>query len=428
MSQFQTREERGIYVHVMPTKKYKVNAIVATLTQDLREETATGLALLPYVLMRGSEQYPTPEKLQLALDELYGASLHGVIDKKGERQIVDFTMTVPNHKYLATEEDLFQKALGILADVMLRPIAAGGAFESKNVEAEKKQHKKRLEAMIDDKASYALQRCLEEMTKGEPYSIPRLGRLEQIDSVTATDLYTLYQNVLRTAPIHIYVIGDVETDQVAQQIFQTFSFAREPQTELSQVRIHHPARGEAKQIIDRMDVNQGKLNIGLWTNVDYKSDDYPALLVFNGVFGGFPHSKLFVNVREKHSLAYTVASRVDPFKGLMYVISGVEFDKLDKALAIIKEQLEVTRQGQVTEEEMSFTIKGLVNSYKTTMDNPTVVSDIHLNGLITGRIRTPEEMIELVQKVTVDDVVRIAKGIQLDTVYMLRDQEGKANA
>ncbi|MGZ4106803.1 MAG: EF-P 5-aminopentanol modification-associated protein YfmF, partial [Tumebacillaceae bacterium] len=92
MSEFQTREERGIHVHVLSTQKYKMNTIVATLTQELREETATGLALLPYVLVRGSENYPTPEKLQLALDDLYGASLYAVIDKKGERQLVDFTM------------------------------------------------------------------------------------------------------------------------------------------------------------------------------------------------------------------------------------------------------------------------------------------------------------------------------------------------
>ncbi|MGZ4113014.1 MAG: EF-P 5-aminopentanol modification-associated protein YfmF, partial [Tumebacillaceae bacterium] len=301
MSEFQTREERGIHVHVLSTQKYKMNTIVATLTQELREETATGLALLPYVLVRGSENYPTPEKLQLALDDLYGASLYAVIDKKGERQLVDFTMTVPNEKFLSTDEPLFGKALDILASVMTRPLTVDGAFSAEHVNAEKEQHKKRIEAVLDDKIQFARERCLEEMTKGEPYSIPGLGRESQLASLDPKSLYELYQQVLRTAPLHVYVVGDVTLDEVAEQIFKAFSLERATVDTFSEVKIEHEAR-QVNEVVDRLDVGQGKLNIGFWSNVAYSSPDYPALVVANGIFGTFPHSKLFVNVREKNSL------------------------------------------------------------------------------------------------------------------------------
>ncbi|MGZ4162492.1 MAG: EF-P 5-aminopentanol modification-associated protein YfmF [Tumebacillaceae bacterium] len=427
MSEFQTREERGIHVHVLSTQKYKMNTIVATLTQELREETATGLALLPYVLVRGSENYPTPEKLQLALDDLYGASLYAVIDKKGERQLVDFTMTVPNEKFLSTDEPLFGKALDILASVMTRPLTVDGAFSAEHVNAEKEQHKKRIEAVLDDKIQFARERCLEEMTKGEPYSIPGLGRESQLASLDPKSLYELYQQVLRTAPLHVYVVGDVTLDEVAEQIFKAFSLERATVDTFSEVKIEHEAR-QVNEVVDRLDVGQGKLNIGFWSNVAYSSPDYPALVVANGIFGTFPHSKLFVNVREKNSLCYYCSSRLDALKGIIYVQSGVEFANMEKARDLIIEQLEVLKKGEISEEEMSFTINWLINGYKTSMDAPTSMADNRINGLIAGLARPPESMIEALQKVTKEDVIRVAQGIRLDTVYMLRGKEESAHA
>jgi len=425
MNEFVTREERGIKVHVLPTQKYKVNSIVATFTQELREETATGLALLPYVLMRGSERHPSPEQLQLALDQLYGATLSGTIDKKGERQIIDFTMTVPNAKFLATEDDLFQQALDILADVMLRPVTADGGFRPAYVQAEQEQQHKRIRAVLDDKIQFAKERLLEEMTKGEPFAIPRLGREEQVDAQEPQQLYALYQQVLKTAPMNVYVIGDVDVDTVASQIFRTFAMERAPEEQFAPVQTRHEVRS-VREVVEKMDVNQGKLNIGLRANIAYADEDYPAMVIANGILGAFPHSKLFLNVREKHSLAYYASSRLDGLKGLLYIQAGVEVANFDKAIGIIKEQLNELKQGQITEEELSFTVNGMINSYKTAMDSATSLADIYMNGLIGGRVRMPDEMIQQLAQVTIDDVVRVSQGLVLDTVYMLRDQGGNA--
>ncbi|HEU4965402.1 MAG TPA: pitrilysin family protein [Bacilli bacterium] len=424
MTQFQTREQRGIYVHVLPTQKYRFNTIVATLIHELQEETATGLAMLPYVLMRGSKQYPTPERLQLALDDLYGASLSGTVDKKGERQVVDFTMDVPNEKFLSTGEPLLQKAFGILSDIMLNPLVENDGFQQQNVEAEKEQHKKRIRAVVDDKMQYARERCVSELAAGEPYSIPRLGFQEQVDTVSGQDLYKMYQDLLRTAPMHIYVVGDVDVDEVANLIFDTFDSKREPRSDFPEVRIEHEVQAR-KEVVDRLEVNQGKLNLGLWANVDYASDDYLPMVVFNGIYGAFPHSKLFLNVREKHSLAYYATSVYDSLKGSIVVLAGVEFANFDKALSIMEEQLELIKQGEISDEELSFTVKGLINGTRTGMDSPTGLINMHVNGVVAGRIRPQEETIAAIQKVTKEDVKRVAQGVQIATVYKLQNKEGK---
>ncbi|MGB8956540.1 MAG: insulinase family protein, partial [Tumebacillaceae bacterium] len=125
---------------------------------------------------------------------------------------------------------------------------------------------------------------------------------------------------------------------------------------------------------------------------------------------------------------YYCSSRIDGNKGLLYVQAGVEAANFEKAIGIIKDELEELKKGNITEEEFSFTINGLVNGYKTTLDSPTSAADIHLNGLIAGKIRTPEEVIESLGKVTIEDVVRVAQNITLDTIYMLRDKGGETNA
>jgi predicted Zn-dependent peptidase len=265
------------------------------------------------------------------------------------------------------------------------------------------------------------------MTKGEPFAIPGLGREGDLAGLDGKKLYDLYQQVLKTAPLHVYVVGDVQLDDVAQQIFQAFDLERAPVDTFSEVKVQHETRN-VNEVVDRLDVGQGKLNIGFWSNVSYASPDYPALVVANGIFGTFPHSKLFVNVREKNSLCYYCSSRLDALKGIIYVQSGVEFENMEKARDLIIEQLEVLKKGDISEQEMSFTINGLINSYKTSMDSATHLADNRINGLIAGQSRPPEEMIEALQKVTKEDVIRVAQGIQLDTVYMLRDKEGTPHA
>src|SRR5690625_2130730 len=108
-----------------------------------------------------------------------------------------------------------------------------------------------------------------------------------------------------------------------------------------------------QKIVEKDSIHQAKLHIGYRTFCTYKDDQYAALQVFNGLYGGFPSSKLFLNVREKHSLAYYVGSRIESHIGLLIVYSGVETEEYERTCSIIQEQLDALRQGQFTEEELA---------------------------------------------------------------------------
>jgi predicted Zn-dependent peptidase len=428
MKNFLTREWNGLSVHVLPTEKFKMTTIAVNLQTDLEADMATKVALIPHVLMRGSQTYPQSEHIQQALANLYGASLSVGVAKKGEQQVIEFQMKIANEKYLGTGEPLLEQGIDLLVDVLLRPALEDGAFVKDFLEKEKEQHVKRIDSLFDDKIQYAVERCLSEMTKGERYAIPRLGQKEDLQKIDAHTLYDAYRDLLRTAPMNLMVVGYVEPERVWNLFASKLQLERASVRQLQVPQIV-PRAKDVKEVIDRQDVKQGKLNIGFRTGgLTYQSDQYPALLVYNGIFGGFPHSKLFVNVREKASLAYYASSRLDSIKGLLYVQSGIEIANYEKAVLIIKEQFEAMRNGQIDERELEFTKNALINQFRTLMDSPEGMIDVYLNGLVAGRQWIPEDLCDQVARVTIEDVVEVAEQMSLDTIYFLRDKEERAHA
>lgn len=428
MKPFMTLERNGLSLHVIPTDKFKFTTIAVNWQTDLTEETATSCALLPHVLMRGCQMYPQAHLIQQALDDLYGASLHVGVAKKGERQVMQFFLKMANEKYIGKGESVGQKALQLLGEIILRPVIAAGGFDPGFVDNEKEQHRKRIDALYDDKIQYAVERCLSEMTKGERYAISRLGKKEDLTKIDGENLFHVYNDLLPQAQVDVLVVGAVRPEQMGQWMEAYLAWPRRGKQILRETEIV-PQPKMVKEIVERQDVMQGKLNIGFRTGgITYRSDLYPALVVYNGIFGGFPHSKLFVHVREKASLAYYATSRLDSLKGLMYVQSGIEIANYEKAVSIIKEQFAAMQEGKISEEELQFTKNGLINQYRTLMDSPEGMIDVYVNGLISGRLRTLEEMCEAVQQVTVEDVVAVAQQIHLDTIYFLRNKEERADA
>src|SRR5690625_3623189 len=172
------------------------------------------------------------------------------------------------------------------------------------------------------------------------------------------------------------------------------------------------------EVIERQNIQQAKLHLGYRTNCIYKDNDYPALQVFNGIFGGFPSSKLFINVREKNSLAYYAASRLESHKGLLLVFSGIAANDYEKAREIIELQMTAMRNGEFTEDELSETKDLIINQLLETLDHPQGIVELLYQQVIGDKVISPEELIEKIASVTVKDVIQVASNIQEDTIYL----------
>ncbi|MFY0801855.1 EF-P 5-aminopentanol modification-associated protein YfmF [Peribacillus frigoritolerans] len=414
-------EKSGYKLHVVRTDKYKTNTLVLKMKAPLTKEDVTYRALLPYVLQSNTSKYPTTPELRSYLDDLYGAGFYVDVAKKGEYQIISFTIDIVNEKFLSDSTPLLEKAFGLLSEVIFNPKKNGEAFDSKTVSNEIRSLKQRIQSISDDKMRYSATRLVEEMCKNEPYALEASGNLQDLETITPESLFAYYKKMLSEDEIALYVIGDIDGSEVEALADKYVSLQEREPVRLP--RETGKAVEKEKEIIENSDVKQGKLNIGYRTQVAYGDPDYYALQLFNGIFGGFSHSKLFINVREKASLAYYAASRLESHKGLLMVMAGIENANYKQALDIIHAQMKEMKQGNFSDEELAQTKAVVKNQLLETIDVSRGLVEILYHNVISGQDISLDEWFAKTERTTKEEIIAVGQKIQLDTIYFLTEAE-----
>lgn len=419
--------ENGYRIHLIQSKKFKTVNLVVKLKAPLEKRTVTKRALLPYILKQGTKNYPNVEKLQEKLDELYGAVLAIRSDKKGENHIITLRMEIANPSFIPNAPSILEEGISLLNELIFEPNVHNHAFDDIVVEREMETLKQRIHSIKDDKMQYANMRLIDEMCKGEPYSLHVHGYEEDLTEINGKDLYEYYQKMMKEDELDIYVLGDFNEGKMKELIQSTVKREKVDAQDRSKVkRVNHQV--EPKEVIEKQNVQQAKLHIGYRTYVSFKDDDYFALQVFNGIFGGFPNSKLFINVREKNSLAYYAASRMESHKGLLFVFSGIAPEDFEKARDIIREQLVAMKNGDFTEENLQETKDLIINQIKETIDNSQGMIEILYQQVVGEKEMTLGELLNGINAVTKEQVMKVADKIEEDTVYLLTNEGGQNSA
>lgn len=414
------KDMKGYKLHVVKTEKFKTNTIVWKMKSPLTSENVTKRALLPYVLQSSSKAYPATSKLRSYLDELYGANLYVDVSKKGEYQVISFSLEIANEKFLSDPEPLLKKGMELIAEILVNPLAENETFDKETVEKEKRTLKQRIQAVYDDKMRYSNFRLVQEMCAGEPYALHVNGEIDDIAEINEQNLYSYYKQAFAEDELDLFIIGDVNEDEVQSIAENLLKFE---QRTPKKVEATPSANVEEKTVKEKEDVKQGKLNIGYRTNILYGDDDYFALQVFNGIFGGFSHSKLFINVREKNSLAYYVASRLESHKGLMMVMSGIEFNNFELAVKIIREQMQAMQAGDFTEQEIEQTKAVIENQMLETLDTARGMVEVLYHNVVSEQKVNLDDWLTGMGKTTKEEIVEVANKVKMDTIYFLTGLE-----
>ncbi len=415
----------GIRLLFLPTGKFKTISIGMLIHQDLKPETAALNALLPSVLEQGCRLYPDYLTLQRKLENLYGAELSTDIIKSGERHILSFGMEGAHDRFIGEQGRMLPGLISILGALLTDPLLDAGQFRESYVNQEKSQLIKDIKALLNDKAAYATERCLSTMCAEESFGVFKLGRISDYASITGASLYEHYRRLLREAPVDLYVIGDLDKQAVLEAAEQAFTFSEQRQPEgLAEIEIDHPV-SQVRTVEDEMTVNQAKLVLGYRTFTAFSDDLHCPLLVYSGVLGSFPHSKLFMKVREEAGLAYYINTRLERHKGLMLISAGINAADHSKAREIIDQQTADMVTGNISDSELENTKRGLVNQMLSRQDSPSQLIAHHLDGVIGSRIYSFDELIRGIEKVDRQQISAVAERIKLDTAYLLKPREGE---
>lgn len=392
--------------NIIKTKGFKTNLYAIFLTVPMNKENVTFNSLIPAVLRRGTEKYQNQLEINRKLEDMYGASFNCGIDKMGDYQVLKFYMEVLSNKYLPEK----QNAVEFLIDLVFNPLVENEGFKREYVNQEKENVKKLIEARKDNKSRYASDRCIEEMFEGEIYGLYKYGKVEDLDKIDEKNLYKRYQELLKEARIDCFSCGE-EVEKIELPINNN----REKQIndELEEHTIKN------KEIKEKMDISQGKLIIGLNTPKSPKT----VISVYNTILGGGANSKLFQNVREKESLAYTASSTYIRRKNVIFIKTGIDTANYDKALNVIKKQLEEMKNGNITDDEFNSAKQLIVSSLKLISESQEDLITYYFDQKLYEENLSLDQYIANIEKVTKEDVINISKDITLDTIYFLQGEE-----
>ncbi len=408
-----------IYLNIIESDKFKTDYFDFNIMLPLREETASLAALIPQVLQRGSKKYPTMSDISKRLDYLYSTGFSNRVTKRGETQIIGFTADFLRESLIPAGEHLLDDVFEIIRSIIFEPLCENGGFKQEYVESEKKNRIDVINSLINNKNAYSMTKCHEAMCQGENYAVNEKGKVEIVEKIDGKELYDFYKQLLAKGKIEMFYTGMCDEETITSHVKKLVEGLDSAQAFDIGTKKFERTRNEVLQITEKMEVAQGKLVMAFRSGHTVSEEDYTAYALFNNLFGGSPTSKLFENVREKLSLCYFCRSVPDAHKGILTVISGIEVANRNKACNEILAQLENVRSGMISDEEFASAKNDIINNYRSISDSATDMSMWYLSRLVGGSDKTVEQVIDEIEKVTKEDIVRCAKATELDTIFFL---------
>ncbi len=408
----------GITLRCYRDSRFHQGCLSLQLVRTMSRQEAAQNALLPAVLLRGCREHPDLRAITLALDDLYGASVSALVRRIGDYQTTGFYCAFMEDRFALEGDQILAPMIRLLQKLLLEPVLEDGAFCREYVQSEKRNLILTLEAERNDKRAYAAGQLLKTMCTCDTFGIPRLGEKEQVEAITAQGLYAHYRRILAESPVEIFYVGAAEPEQVAALLQKAFAKLERGTVALPEQTPFRDGGGSHRR--EQMAVAQARLCMGFITPITNQSEDFAAMQVFNTLFGAGMTSKLFLNVRERLSLCYSIGSGYYGSKGVLTVSAGIDTDREETVRQEILAQLEACRRGEISPEELAAAREALLSSLRGVHDAPGAIEGYYSTGALSGLHMTPAEYMAAVEAVTAEKAAAAAKTVSFHSSFFLQ--------
>lgn len=414
--------KQGLKLHTIKTDKFKTNLVAVFLTTKLSRENVTKNALISMILRRGSKNMPTQEEISKTMEEMYGASFDCGLDKTGDNQVLKFYIESINDNFLPKPgENILEKSIRSILEIIFNPYLEDDSFKSEYIDQEKNNLKQRIQGKKDNKARYAMERCIEEIYKDKQFGLYKFGYIEDIENISSKNLYDYYKEFINSCKIDIFVSGNIneEIEDIVKRDKNILKLQdRNADYVVPKLEEKHPKQEQV--VTESMDVTQGKLLLGLDVNINDEKLKYDTL-IYNSILGGSANSKMFQNVREKAHLAYVASSSYLRYKSNIFVNCGIEIGNYEKALELIRKQIEDMKKGDFTDKEIEDAKIGIIANIKSIGDEQDTELTYYFGQELSKKRTSIEEYEEKINNVSKEDIINIANKVSINTIYFLRD-------
>ncbi|MFS9450354.1 pitrilysin family protein [Streptococcus cristatus] len=411
---------KGVHLHFIQSEKFKTNKIKVRFSAPMSEKTIAGRVLTASVLETSNALYPTSQAFREKLANLYGANYSTSLSRRGLVHYLDINLSFVRDQFLSRKNMLADEILDFLKASLFFPLSNGQAFDTKTFEIEKRNVLTDLEAEIENHFYHA-HRELNNLFYDLPeMRIPRVATIELVEKETAETSFAAFQQMLNQDQIDFFFIGDFNEIAVREKI-QEFQFSEREQP--LQLSYQQNYSNITREKLEQRDVHQSIVELAYHFSSQYGDRSHLPLIVLNGLLGGFAHSKLFVNVREKESLAYTISSSFDIFSGLMRIYAGIDRANRTKTIALINRQILDLKRGHFTDEELEQTKNMLKNSILLAQDRQnTLIERAYMSSVLGKKFLSLEAWLKALENVSKADLIEAAQQLKLQAIYFM---EGK---
>lgn len=408
----------GVELRCCRDGRFKQGCLSFQFVRPMCGSEAALNALLPSVLLRGTNAHPTLRAITEHLDTLYGASVSTLVRRVGDYQTTGLYCGFMDDRFALPGDRVLAPMVDFLEELLLDSPLQDGAFLPEFVEGEKKNLIATIESELNDKRAYAMGQLLKTMCREDSFGLPRLGEKDQVAAIRPDELHRHYRKILRESRIQIFYVGSAPAETLRELLMPLVS-------KLDRCYVNLPTQTafsntEGSHICEELEVSQGKLCMGFTTPITNRDAEFPAMQLMNSIFGAGMTSKLFMNVREKLSLCYNVGSGYYGTKGIVTVYAGIDFDKELKTREEILRQLAACQDGEISTHELTAAKESILSSLRATHDTPGAIEGYYATGALSGMTMTPKQYMDAIEAVTLAQVAAAARTVKLHSSFFLK--------
>lgn len=408
-------------LHLIKTNKFKTILVKVVFWNELKKEELTLRNMLIKNLLFSSAKYNTLRKMAIKKDELFSVDLYSRTYRRGGQILSEINLSSLSEEYL--EKDGLQESLKFLFEIINNPNVKDGKFEEESFQINYDKLKSAIQNEKEDPMYYSYTKFKEMIDKNQKYGPSILGTLEDLEKITPETLYEYYKKFLTSNQIDIYIVGNFNEEKVTKIIEKESKFKS---INLKKVKINKGYKKKYTIKEEQSKFNQSKIILGGSIDKLTNHEKLYAGIVYNIILGNSPTSKLFKNVREKKSFAYNISSSINRLDGLFFIYAGISLKNEQQAKQEIYKQMNRMKEGKFTNQEIKNAKQVILSIIKEVDEYQGSILDHYMNYLYFENDKLSKQK-EEINKVTKEDVIRVANKINIDTVYLLKEQANEKN-
>ncbi len=411
-----TLDKNGYRLHLIKSNNFKTISFKIVFWNELKKEDLAYRNMLVNNLLFSSHKYNTNRKIAIRKEELYSADIYGKTYRKGTQIVTEICLSSIEDKF--AEEGNFRESLEFLFDCINNPNINNGAFDETSFNITKDNITNSIKSEKENPNFEAYQKYKELIGKDKVFVGSILGTLEEVENITPSSLYEYYKTFFDDNHIDIYVLGNIEE----KDILDIDKYLKFGSNRISYTSTYVNYEKDYSEKEEDSKFNQSKLFMGGSIKSLTEHEKKYESIIYNIILGNSPTSKLFQNIREKMSYAYTISSSINRLDGMFVISAGISSKNYESTKNEVMNQIKEMKQGFFNDKDINDAKEVILSIIEEINDNPWSIID-HYNNYLYFGADTIENQIQEINKIQKDDIVNVANKINIDTVFLLKEDE-----